>query len=534
MLELMLRAVMVGAFVTAAALLLERGLAHLRVGKRHAWTFALLATSLAPWLPRMTSVRVEALPVMEMPMIVVNTTSQAGARVPVNALVLGWVLLSILVLTVYAIAYLKLLRAQREWQPTRIAEDDVFLSERFGPAVFGFLAPRIVVPRWVQGASSDEQELIVLHEREHIRAGDQLQLLLTLVCTAITPWHPLVWWQARRLRFTIEADCDQRVLAAAPDRARYASLLVNVGSRQSELLLTPALAEHGNGLEARVRLLADQLIRKRWKAAGLIVVAFLVALVACETKLPNEPQQPQPRMNIVEQSLPRMQANSAAQVPVTTPSELAARYYPARLREAGIGGSVHVEATVRTTGAKDNVHVIKSAGEAELDGAAVQVVRDMQLLPRRVPEGQKPKDEVYRVHVFFDHPTPAIYIADVAAVTAGAGRTLPAMLEQQEQPRFTPYTDRPELANRDEIRAALVNNYPPLLRDAGIGGQVLAWVFVDKDGTVRRTIVKEGSGHIELDSAALRVVRSMRFLPAKNRGEAVPVWIALPVVFRSK
>jgi hypothetical protein len=54
MVELMLRAVVIGALVTTAAMLLERGLAHLRMGRRHAWSFALMATALAPWLPRWT------------------------------------------------------------------------------------------------------------------------------------------------------------------------------------------------------------------------------------------------------------------------------------------------------------------------------------------------------------------------------------------------------------------------------------------------------------------------------------------------
>ena len=36
-------------------------------------------------------------------------------------------------------------------------------------------------------------------------------------------------------------------------------------------------------------------------------------------------------------------------------------------------------------------------------------------------------------------------------------------------PRFTPFTVRPELRNRAEIARALERNYPPLLRDAGIG-----------------------------------------------------------------
>ena len=52
MFEFMLRSIVIGSIATVAALLFERGFAHLRIGTRFAWTFALLATLLLPWVPR--------------------------------------------------------------------------------------------------------------------------------------------------------------------------------------------------------------------------------------------------------------------------------------------------------------------------------------------------------------------------------------------------------------------------------------------------------------------------------------------------
>ncbi|MFP4622689.1 MAG: M56 family metallopeptidase, partial [Gemmatimonadota bacterium] len=40
-----------------------------------------------------------------------------------------------------------------------------------GPAVMGLRCPEIVVPAWLLEASPEEQRLVVLHEREHLRAG---------------------------------------------------------------------------------------------------------------------------------------------------------------------------------------------------------------------------------------------------------------------------------------------------------------------------------------------------------------------------
>lgn len=99
-------------------------------------------------------------------------------------------------------------------------------------------------------------------------------------------------------------------------------------------------------------------------------------------------------------------------------------------------------------------------------------------------------------------------------------------------PAFTPYTVGPEITNRGEVQRALTNEYPPLLRDAGIGGTVLVWFYIDENGRVIDTQVNQGSGHAQLDQAALKVADIMRFSPALNRDKRVPVWVSFPITFQ--
>lgn len=100
-----------------------------------------------------------------------------------------------------------------------------------------------------------------------------------------------------------------------------------------------------------------------------------------------------------------------------------------------------------------------------------------------------------------------------------------------DTPTFTPMTVRPGIKNRGEVQRALEREYPALLRDAGIGGQVLVWFFIDETGQVQQTRIHTGSGHSALDNAALKVAEVIRFTPALNRDKRVPVWISLPVTF---
>lgn len=101
-------------------------------------------------------------------------------------------------------------------------------------------------------------------------------------------------------------------------------------------------------------------------------------------------------------------------------------------------------------------------------------------------------------------------------------------------PTFTPYTVKPELKNREEVARTLQRTYPPMLRDAGVGGTVLIWALIDEQGNVMKTQVKETSGHDALDQAAQKVGQVMKFTPALNRDQKVKVWIQLPIVFKAQ
>ncbi len=103
-----------------------------------------------------------------------------------------------------------------------------------------------------------------------------------------------------------------------------------------------------------------------------------------------------------------------------------------------------------------------------------------------------------------------------------------------DEPAFTPYTRNPQLRNDQEVLRALERDYPPLLRDAGIGGTTVLWFFIDQAGRVVNVRLHVSSGYDALDEAAVRVARVMEFTPAENRGRSVSVWVQIPVKFSAK
>jgi periplasmic protein TonB len=109
--------------------------------------------------------------------------------------------------------------------------------------------------------------------------------------------------------------------------------------------------------------------------------------------------------------------------------------------------------------------------------------------------------------------------------------TLTEEVDLSEAPTFTPFTVAPEILNRDEIIDAMISKYPPLLKDAGIGGEVRVFFFIDAEGRVQTTRIDQSSGQKMLDDAALAVASLYRFSPALNRDERVPVWVSFPIRF---
>ena len=101
-----------------------------------------------------------------------------------------------------------------------------------------------------------------------------------------------------------------------------------------------------------------------------------------------------------------------------------------------------------------------------------------------------------------------------------------------DQPTFVVYDTPPVLQNVGEVQRALMEAYPSELKNAGIGGRVEMWLYVDLSGAVANHELKTTSGNEALDRAAAEVAEQMRFRPASNQGEPTAVWVSQWVTFQ--
>ncbi len=224
--------------------------------------------------------------VMEWPLDAAAPLAESGIG---SILAAGWLALSLALLALGAATLLRYHAARRVWPLRQVAGVGVRVAPAAGPAVVGLLRPEIVVPEWLLRASPEEQRLVVLHEREHLRTRDPLVLAAGCLAVMLLPWNPVAWWMLLRLRLAVELDCDTRVLRGGVRPQAYGLLLIDMAGRGSGLPLgVAALAGSPSTLERRLLAMTQGLPRfATLRAAALGVLGSAALLAACDTRLPT-------------------------------------------------------------------------------------------------------------------------------------------------------------------------------------------------------------------------------------------------------
>ena len=136
-----------------------------------------------------------------------------------------------------------------------------FLAEvragRGGPAVFGLIAPRIVLPVDDGRYTLEERELIRAHEREHVARKDPRAAALAAAFQCLCWFNPFAHLAAHLVRLDQELACDAAVIRHRPDtRGLYARTLLKTQLAAQPLpfgCYWPARGRHP--LELRVAML---------------------------------------------------------------------------------------------------------------------------------------------------------------------------------------------------------------------------------------------------------------------------------------
>lgn len=303
--------VAISCLLSAAGLAVERACRLRRWPSRWIWAVVLAAPFLLPFAASVDDeasrrAEVRAIAESQTPAGIDTPSQVAGVAAPVEQathrmyrlaaspgvawlLAMLWFSGSAVLALGLVVSWLRMRHRSGTWTRRDLDDTEVLVSEDLGPAVIGFLRPRIVVPAWLFAAQPQVRRLALAHESEHVRARDPLLLLMGTLAVVLLPWNLPLWWQWRRLRFAIEVDCDARVLASGRVAdVDYAEALLNVAEHSSGVpLAAAAMCESASTLERRIGLLLlDRSARQRTIAVVLLVAGIGVAAAATQIDAP--------------------------------------------------------------------------------------------------------------------------------------------------------------------------------------------------------------------------------------------------------
>lgn len=181
-----------------------------------------------------------------------------------------WLAVTLALFLTLTIAYIATLRACRG--ATRLHNGAYRSQSVASPAVYGIIKPKIVLPA---NCAQEDVELILLHEKMHVRGGDNLWRLLALTLACVHWFSPLSWSFLRRLLEDIELSCDERVLISLGDsrKKEYAAALLRESRRK-----TAALASSFGGAKLQTRVGNILSFRRVTRFSLVAFAVFAVAL----------------------------------------------------------------------------------------------------------------------------------------------------------------------------------------------------------------------------------------------------------------
>lgn len=585
----MLATTALGLLAGGTALAMERVFRLRNRQGRYAWMLALVVTCawplLAPMLARPLApsateqVTISSVHTSATGVVAVMTAPSVRERLAAldTPLLVLWIAMSVLLLARAAVGLLALHRLARSAEPQTVVGRAVLITSSVGPAAFGIVRPRIVLPRWSLDLDTPMRELVVRHEVEHVESADPAVLTVAWLFVALFPWNAGLWWIVHRLRTATELDCDHRVVRAGADRRRYAHLLMLIAQRQGATAFASMIAGAPNTLPLRIAAMhSTPPARRTLRAAAAALLALALGAATASPALARElasiralmpapsavsrlsagrpsapptagplvltavttvasrldPTRATPVQDTAKKPAKGAEATKPAPggppkkgfVEFTIDSQVvpapgsATPRYPEILKRAGVGGVTIVQFVVDTTGLPipETLKVVRS-DHALFTQAVKASLPGVRFRAARV--GTRHVKQLAQMVFWFE--VQGFPPRDTVVVPDGPMPTF-KMVITASAPPSKETLNFPSDAPMAIAPGSPAPRYPEILKQAGITGVTVVQFVVDTTGApILRTLKVVRSGHALFTQAVQNSLRALYFLPARVGGRHV-------------
>ncbi|MGN1100944.1 MAG: M56 family metallopeptidase, partial [Huintestinicola sp.] len=167
-------------------------------------------------------------------------------------------------------SYLRLRRSLKDAAPHW---QNIYTSDKISaPFIFGILPPRIYLP---EGLSANRRELVILHEKYHIRRLDHIVKLVMYLALCIHWFNPVVWLSFKLCEGDMEMSCDEAVTGNMnkSEKADYSEALLEAAPKKAAAF-TAGFSE--SGTKRRIK----NVLKFRKPALWIMLLCAIAALLA--------------------------------------------------------------------------------------------------------------------------------------------------------------------------------------------------------------------------------------------------------------
>ncbi len=395
----------------------------------------------------------------------------------------------------------------------------------------------------------DEAEEIIKHEQKHLDSFHFFDILLIESLKVIQWFNPFIYLFDKSLRAVHEYQADEECLSSGIPVHSYQGLVMNQVFRAR--IFNPSNS-FSNPTLIKKRMI--MMTKKRSKALAnlkiLLVVPMLAALLivfsTCSEKITetdtvmqeavptaNAPmtKSGEPEPFVVVEQMPMFPGGDSMLLDFIKKNTV----YPVAAKENNIQGKVIVRFCITSTGAVNQISVIKGV-DPELDKEAMRVVSTLPTFKPGI-QGGKPVPVWYMVPISFGlnaskplsfpnaPPPPPPPPSKVVVVDEIKGAEDAPFVVVEEMPQFP--------GGAEALVDYLGKNtkYPENAKVNKITGKVMVRFCITSTGNVSNVSVLKGVDP-ELDKEAMRVVSTLpAFKPGMQGGKPVAVWYMIPVNF---
>jgi len=414
------------------------------------------------------------------------------------------------------------------------------------PMTVGWRKPIILVPVGFTEWNAKQRESIFLHELAHIKRNDCLTTALAVGAYIINWFNPLVWWTLHQFYLEREKACDDIVVSSGTKPAEYAGHLLELIRTTAGAKLSPAImafVAYNSFIPKRFSALFNTKVRRNTMnkkgIAGLcITTVCIISLFAGFKPFTNDAENnnDKAQKTVKQDSIPDVSTQQTVQkqAEITVP-KVKFDYvpaYPDSIIKAGITGVVTVNILINKEGIPIDFKVVNPNERLKvLEKSVIEAVKKSRYKPAM--QSGKPIDYwMERTYTFFKkdvHEISDVYVMSPAVISPiivqekipqtsliqqkTVKDTVPASLPKENQPRIGGFVD--------SLMKLIV--WPESALKAGIKGNFVVGILLDKEGKPVEFKVLPSLGEREWDEAVIEAIKNMKIAPIKtqNLGQGI-------------